>query len=144
MTTETLRNIEYVTRRKNYFWLFFILIGLLHLVPALGSFCILCREPGHWDWLTQDAEVLDYLSFVWQLLGLFEGGLSVALMAVAATGYRQGARWAWYLLWLWLPLLVGEAILMPWMWFVLAPLAVVVVVGQIWLRRRFFEEDNDA
>ena len=108
-------------------------------MPAINSFCILCREPAHWDWLTRDAEVLDYLSFVWQLVSLFELALSVVMMLVAATGYRQGARWAWYLLWLWLPILVGQMILMPWLWFILLPLAVVVAAGQLWTRQWFGE-----
>ena len=127
---------------KRFFWIFFIILGLLHFVPAINSLCVLCREPGHWDWLTRDAEVLDYLSFVWQLVGVFELALSVVMMVVAATGYRQGARWAWYLLWLWLPILVGQIILMPWLWFILLPLVVVVAAGQLWTRQRFLGDGD--
>jgi hypothetical protein len=127
---------------KRFFWIFFIILGLLHFVPAINSLCVLCREPGHWDWLTRDAEVLDYLSFVWQLVGVFELALSVVMMVIAATGYRQGARWAWYLLWCWLPILVAQIILMPWLWFMLLPLMVVVAAGQLWTRQRFWGDGN--
>jgi hypothetical protein len=127
---------------KRYFWIFFIIVGLLHFLPAINSFCILCREPGHWDWLTRDAEVLDYLSFVWQLVSLFQAGLSLVMMVVAAMGYRRGEKWAWLLLWLWLPVLVGEAILAPWMWPIYAVLMGIMVLGQLWTRS-FFHGDRD-
>ena len=122
---------------KRYFWIIFIIMGLLHFMPAISSFCVLCREPGHWDWQTRDEEVLDYLSFVWQLVGVFELALSVVMMVVAATGYRQRAPSAWYLLWLWLPILVAQIILMPWLWFILLPLTIVVAAGQLWTRGWF-------
>lgn len=124
---------------KRFFWMFFIIVGLFHLLPTFSGFCIPCVEPHHWDWLTQDPEIVDYLSFTWQILSLFEASLSVFMMVTAVTGYRKGERWAWYLLWLWLPVLVGETILMPWSWPLLVTLMVLLVIGQLWTRSYFWK-----
>ena len=125
---------------KQYFWIFFIIVGLLHLGLAVNSFCILCQEPSRLDWLTRDPEILDYLLLVWRLVGLFELGLSLVMMIIAATGYRRRQKWAWHLLWLWLPILIGETILMYWLLPFLAPLIALVLIGQLWVRSLFIGE----
>ena len=119
---------------KRFLWLYFIILGLLYLLPAVSSFFILRQTPDHWDWLTQDAEVLDYLASVWRLVGLFQLSLSVLMIIIAATGFRKGERWGWYLLWLWLPILAGQAVFQPWIWPIYAVLILIAVVV-LWLTR---------
>lgn len=134
----TTTEIKPVKTKKRFFWIFLIIIGLLHLLPTISGFCIPCVDPNHWDWLTREQEVVDYLAFVWQNLSLFEAGLSLVMMAAAIIGYRRRERLAWYLSWFWLPVLIGEMILSPWSWPILVPLIVILVLGQLWTYSYFF------
>jgi len=43
--------------------------------------------------------------------------------------------------WLWLPVLVGEAILTPWIWPIYAVLVGIIVGGQLWTRSFFQVQD---
>ncbi len=93
----------------------FVVLGGLLGVAGLGWFWVREFQPDHWAWLTDDPEVVDYLSFAWKVTGTLAIATGVLTVVVAATAFRRGERWAWLVFLGWPLLLVGLASVFPWM-----------------------------
>ena len=60
---------------------------------------------GSWDQLTTTSpETADYTTLLFRMYGVYGIGLSLLAVAIAATAFRRGERWAWW------ALLVGNTI----------------------------------
>jgi hypothetical protein len=92
----------------------FVVMGVLLCLWGLSLFWLRELQPDHWDWLTDDPEVLDYLSFAWKVAGIFTIATGVLTIVVAATAFRRGERWAWLVFLGWPLLLVALASVLPW------------------------------
>jgi len=116
---------------RNKAWLSYVAAGLYPLTWMLGL-CVSCFQPGHWDWLTKDPEVLGYLSTTWRLLSSIAIGLGLFTVVLAATAYRRGEKWAWALFWYWpIFLVVYIPSVHPWTWPITVPLLVATTLSQL-------------
>mgnify|MGYP006971714097 CR=1 FL=1 len=129
---------------QNVGWIIFILFGLLQISSGLQSLCILCMEPGHWDWLTSDPEVLDYLNLTWRWIGVVGLTFGIWTLVITLTGFRQGVRWTWWAMWLWPAFLAAQAIIFPYTMPMMAILIGVAVIGLFLPYRRFFPKGEEA
>jgi len=55
-------------------------------------------EPGHWDWLTKDPVILDYIRFWFRNQGIWTIANGLFFSIISATAFRKQERWAWYAL----------------------------------------------
>ena len=121
---------------RNNAWLAFVAIGLYPLTWALGL-CVPCMQADHWNWLTQDPQVLAYLSSTWRLLSSIAVGLGAFTIVLAATAYRRGEKWVWFLFWYWpIFLTVYIPTVHPWTWPITVPLWVATILAQAVSARR--------
>ena len=122
--------IPLLAKIRQYSWLVFAVLGLYPLTWSLGL-CVPCF-PGHWDWLTKDVEVLRYLATTWRLTSFLSLGVALFTVAVAATAYRHGEKWAWYAFWYW-PVFLAIYIptMHPWTWPITVPFLVASVLAQV-------------
>lgn len=128
---------------KRYAWVLLFTIGLglafyaydnLVTIPALDP---VDPERG-WEWLSTDPEVIDYIKFWFRTFGLWVFAVSVFVMVIASTGFRQGQRWAWYSM-LYLPFHIGlHAILWPWLAPAISVVTLISIVGLVVPFRIFF------
>ena len=123
---------------QNTAWLVFLLLGLLQVSSSLQSLCILCLQPDHWDWLTRDPEALDYLTLTWRWLGVTGLTFGIWTLVITLAGYRKGERWTWFAMWLWPAFLIGQGIVFPWSWPVIAVLLVFAAYGLALPYPKFF------
>ena len=83
---------------------------LPHRLPGPGGAAILPAGyegyTGHpWEHLvTMSPETADYITLVFRMYGIYIIAFSLSAIAIAATAYRRGERWAWWIL------LVGNSI----------------------------------
>ncbi len=102
----------------------------LHQLVFIPSF-----SPDHWDWLTTDPGVIEYIQFWFRIHGIWTlaNGLFVAWIAFGALKHRQ--PWAWWTL-VYLPvhilLLTFQA---WWLSFLTIPLLLLVLTA-LWATRR--------
>jgi len=115
-----------------------MLFGMLQITSSLGSLCILCAQPDHWDWLSRDPEVLDYLNITWRWMGVNGLAFAILTIAVLVTGYRKGERWAWFAMWTWPAFLIAQGIVFPFTWPEMRILLVIAAAGLFVPYRRFF------
>lgn len=92
----------------------FVVVGVLLCLSGLVWFWLREFQPDHWTRLTDDPEVLDYLSFAWKVAGIFTIATGLLTIVVAATAFRRGERWAWLVFLGWPLLLVALASVFPW------------------------------
>ncbi|MBC8336571.1 MAG: hypothetical protein H8E29_15015 [Anaerolineales bacterium] len=128
---------------QNIGWIIFILFGLLQISSGLPSLCILCMEPGHWDWLTSAPEVLEYLNLTWRWLGVTSLAFGVWTLAIAATAFRKGERWAWFAMWVWPAYLAAQGIVFPFQWPAMRILIVFALIGLFVPYRIFFPKKQE-
>ncbi len=119
-------------------WLLLLAVWLATLVLGFQWFSESSKNAEEWAWLTDDSEVIGYIKTILIMYGATTVGFSIFGMAVAATAFRAGEKWAWYLSW-YLPIHTGiVASLHSWPIFLTMSLVVVAIVG-LWVpRRRFF------
>jgi len=120
------------------FWLIFLLFGLLQMSSGLQSLCILCREPEHWNWLSNDPEVLDYLNVTWRWIGVTSMAFGLILLVITVTGYVRRERWAWFVMWIWPAYLITQGITFPYTWPMMGALLFFSLIALIVPIRRFF------
>lgn len=94
---------------KEKSWLVFVGIGLA--IVAFGIYSTIFLPAGttsgtQLDWLTSDAEVLDFVGWNFRAQGVWQLAFGIMVMISAVTGFRREERWAWYALWA-VPLVLG-------------------------------------
>lgn len=132
---------------SKYAWLLLFGVGLALAVYAYDN---LVTIPGldpadpdrGWDWLTTDAEVIEYIKFWFRTFGLWVLAVSIFVMVLSATGYRKGQRWAWYSL-LYLPVhILIHIFIWPWLTPILLTVLLIVIAGLVLPLRTFFPEEQ--
>jgi hypothetical protein len=114
---------------QRYMWILFFIIGIGLAVFAYDNIVVIpALDPADpergWQWLSTDPEVIDYIKFWFRNFGFWVLAVSIFVMVIALTGFRNGERWAWFSM-LYLPVHIGiHAILWPW----LAPAILIVVL----------------
>ncbi|MDX1435657.1 MAG: hypothetical protein R3335_02525 [Anaerolineales bacterium] len=123
-----------------------VLLFLVGVGMALFSIDYIIVIPGldpadperGWAWLTLDPEVIAYVKFWFRNFGFWVLALGILVMVIAATGYRNGDRWAWFVL-LYLPVHIGiHMFLWPWTAPILAGLMAITLAGLLLPLRIFF------
>jgi hypothetical protein len=125
-------------------WILLFLVGMSFAIYAYYNLVTIpALEPDDpergWAWLTTDPEVIEYIKFTFRMLGYWVLALAVLVMAISATGYRKGERWAWYCL-LYLPIhIVIFMLIIPWTIPVLIILLAAVLIGLVLPVKTFFD-----
>jgi len=127
---------------KEKSWIVFLTLGILILGFSLNSLINipLFMADDHWDWLTGDGEVIEYIRFYFLVQGAWQLGFALLVIITAVTGYRQGQQWAWYALWVVPLLLIGLSAIMFWLLPVTVVLIVVAVGALLVSRPIFFQQ----
>ena len=123
-------------------WIIFVLFGLSVVLPGYQSLCLLCIEPQHWDWLTRDPNILDYLNETWRLIGIHQLAFGLLTLIIAATSYRKGVIWAWFAMWIWPAYIIGIGFVAPYLWPALIVYMLLAIIGLFLPYRLFFPQEN--
>ena len=121
----------------NIAWLPFAGFGILFVVYGVYAFTLIDAQPSHWDWITSDQQVVDYLGGTFKVIGMTSSGLGIMTVIVATGGFRKGERWAWYAFTVF-PFFFLVAILFTWPGFMWLPLLIVSTVALLVTRRTVF------
>ena len=124
---------------EKHAWIIFLASGIFILIFIGFNFLLFPSiDAKHWDWLTSDSEVVNYLRTSTRAAGLLAMGFASLTIAVSLTGYRKGEKWSWYTLW-YLPVFFGLlALVWPWLWPLLTLLVIISLLGLILPYRKFF------
>lgn len=128
---------------KNNAWIILFIVGLAFGYFAFDNIVTLpSLDPADpdrgWDWLTTDAEIIEYIKFWFRNFGIWVLAVSIFILTIAATGYRQHQRWAWYSL-LYLPVhILIHFFIWPWLIPILSIVLVLVLAALILPYRLFF------
>ena len=76
-------------------WLILTALGLLFIGWGLHQIANIPRFPAdHWDWLTADPEVLEYIKFWFRIHGVWTLANGLFFTLTAATAFRLGEAWS--------------------------------------------------
>ena len=105
------------TMYQKYGWIILLALGILLSLTGLA----IAGSPGAnmsdfesstgatWvDWSASEPEAAGYILRLERLIGVGFAGFSLLSTAIVWTGYRQGERRAWYIMWLF-PIILGLA-----------------------------------
>jgi hypothetical protein len=91
-------------------------------------------EFDHWDWLTSDPEVIEYIKFWFRSHGIWTAANGLFFALVAATAFKHGERWAWWVL-AYLPVhIILLTTQIYWMFFITLPL-LALAGWSLWISR---------
>jgi len=85
-----------LTPMHTWTWVIFMLFGALLLLYGLYALTLPSTQPSHWDDLTANPEVVDYIAGNFRWLGMLSVGFGIVTIAFSYTSYRKGDRGAWY------------------------------------------------
>ena len=127
---------------EKHAWMIFFGLGIFLLTALAFNFLLLGSgivDSGHWNWLTSEPAVYDYIAGTVRLMGLVALGFAIFIIATSLTGYRRGERWAWYSFW-YLPVffLAIAVLVWPWLWPVMTLFFVLSLAGLLLPYRKFF------
>lgn len=78
-----------------YAWPALTLIGVMFIAWGLHQVIYIPRHPAfQWDWLTADADVLEYIKFWFQIHGAWTLANGLFYTFIAATAFRTGDAWS--------------------------------------------------
>ena len=96
-------------RRDRYSWILLLVVGLASLAIGVGDFAlgqagdtemVLAVTGMTWSQLTAASpSVANLVDLLARVLGAWLTGFSLLAIAVSATAYRHGERWAWFAMW---------------------------------------------
>ncbi len=81
---------------QKYAWLLLFAIGAFRFLTAFTH--ITGTAIGDVDIGTASPALVNFVRFTDRELGIDDAGFAALQMAISATGYRRGERWAWYVL----------------------------------------------
>ncbi len=111
---------------------FMMIQGFAFLALGLGA------DPAHWNWLTSDMQVLNYLRMHFVTYGLGWLSFSFLLLTVSIFEYRRGEKWSWYAFWF-IPVFLGVlAVVWFWAWPLFTLLLILSLLGLLIPYRKFF------
>lgn len=94
---------------EKYGWVILFALGLLWLVVGIvavfqpeGIFETDAQSVTDIPWSELKAsnpEAANFVIFVYGQMGLLKIGWSIFVLAITLTGFRNGEKWAWYLMW---------------------------------------------
>lgn len=116
--------------------LLFIVIGLLFILYGIYKFLLPSLEPDHWNWLSKDKEVIQYISGNFRWSGLCFIGLGAFTVLITSTAFRRGEKWAWWALW-YLPVMFLIGAFVVWAWHLLLLLCILAVVALLISKKQF-------
>jgi hypothetical protein len=128
---------------KTNAWIILFIVGLAFGYFAFDNIVILpALDPADpdrgWDWLTTDPEIIEYIKFWFRNFGIWVLAVSIFILTISATGYRQHQRWAWYSL-LYLPVhILIHFFIWPWLIPLLSIVLILVLAALILPYRLFF------
>ncbi len=128
---------------KRYMWILFLLIGIGLLFFAYDNIIVIPEldpvDPDRgWQWLSSDPEVIEYIKFWFRNFGFWVLAVSIFVIVIAITGYRNGERWAWFSM-LYLPVHIGiHAFLWPWLTPAILVVVLIAIIGLVVPYRLFF------
>jgi hypothetical protein len=98
-------------------WIVFLGLGILMLAFSLHNalYIPLFTPAAHWQWLTSETDVLDYIRYYFRVQGIWQLGFAVMVLITAVTGYRRRQLWAWYAMWSVPLVLVLVTLMMVWL-----------------------------
>jgi hypothetical protein len=126
-----------------YAWILLFFVGLALAFYAYDNLVVIQSldpaDPNRgWAWLTTDPDVIEYIKFLFIILGYWVLAVSIFVLVISSTGYRKGERWAWYSL-LYLPIhIIIHIMLWPWLAPALFVVLLIVIVGLALPFRIFF------
>jgi hypothetical protein len=94
---------------EKYAWIIFLVIGLLTMAAAVPHALGLNTDPvlvkSIVGMTIEDLKLMnpmffDLYNFYFRSGGLSDFGFAFLLLAISATAYRRGEKWAWYTLWI--------------------------------------------
>ena len=122
----------------------FIFIGGLVVATSAGRDLDFPAIAGitHDELRSSNPGVADYIAFIVRGLGSFMMGFAVLTMAIAWKSYRNGEKWAWYVLWSF-PVIYGLAAAISLSaggvnWPLFIALLIVALIGLLLPIRKFF------
>jgi len=83
-------------RIHTWTWFVFVFFSVLLVIYGVYAITLPSMQPAHWDDLTSDPEVVDYIAGNFRWLGMLSLGFGVVTIGLAYTGYRKNERGAWY------------------------------------------------
>jgi hypothetical protein len=98
---------------KDWRWIFFVLVGIQLVAYGIYSLTLYRNEPSHWNFLTLDTSIHEYISGVFQASGLSSLGFGVLTIVISYFHYRHGSKGTWYAF-LFFPLFFTLAIFFTW------------------------------
>jgi len=131
---------------RNNAWILMVLVGLVFLFYAFYNLIVIPgldpADPERgWAWLTTNPKAIEQIKFYFRILGILVLTVAVYTLVIAATGYRNGEKWAWFSL-LYLPVhIILNGVLFPWIAPILAGLLLVAIIGLLLPFRIFFPKE---
>jgi hypothetical protein len=119
---------------KSNAWKILSAIGLVFVGWGINQIFVIPSQTDHWDWLTYDPDVLNYIKGWSFPRGVWSVATGLFFSLVAATGFKHQERWASWVL-VYLPVhIVILTIQAYWLFFITVPL-LALTIWSIWVGR---------
>ena len=88
-------NSNSAQREIKWAWIFFFLMGLWMIAYGIYGLTLYALQPNHWEFLTLDKNIHEYLGGVFQALGLSSIGFGFLTIFISYFHFRNRSLGAW-------------------------------------------------